>query len=111
MENQNKMPEVVMNYVAASNDKDISKMLSLFSDDAVVKDEGAAYNGIKEIGEWQTKIHKAYDFKMEIKKVEIKDNNYIVTTTLSGTFPGKNPVDVEQCFVIENGRITALNIK
>ncbi len=111
MENQTEIPNVIIDYVAASNAKDIAKVVSFFAEDTLVKDEGNTYHGINEVAAWQQKIHEAYDFQMLIKQVANTKDSYIVTTTLSGTFPGKNPIDVEQQFTIDKNKITALTIQ
>ncbi|NCD69765.1 nuclear transport factor 2 family protein [Mucilaginibacter agri] len=105
------IPTIIAAYITASNAKDISTVASLFAKDAVVKDEGAKYAGVEEIVNWQTKIHKAYDFRMEAKQIIEIENGFVVTTTLSGSFPGKNPIDVDQRFKINNGLIAELEIK
>jgi hypothetical protein len=48
---------------------------------------------------------------MEVKEVVLKEENYLVTTTLSGIFPGKNPIDVVQSFLIIDDKISELDIK
>ena len=47
-----KMPDVIDAYIQASNSRDADRFGSLFSEDAIVHDEGQEYRGVVAIRKW-----------------------------------------------------------
>ena len=72
----------------ASNKYDVQSILSCFSDDAFVHDEGKEFRGKKTIEGWIVKTIEKYKFHFE--PLTIKDDNVevIVAVEVSGTFDG-----------------------
>src|SRR6266849_870982 len=80
-----------------------------FTKDAVVKDEGHAHSGLAAIKAWKTAASARYSYTSEPFAVEQKDGRYIVTSRLTGNFPG-SPVDLRYAFGLERGKIAFLEI-
>ena len=58
-----KLPRVIKKYVDASNDHDVKSILSCFSDDAFVRDEGKEFRGKKAIEGWIVQTIEKYKFQ------------------------------------------------
>src|SRR5256885_1803454 len=56
------LPQIIQKYVDSSNRYDVQSILSCFSDDAVVHDEGETLHGKKAIADWITKTIAKYKF-------------------------------------------------
>ena len=106
---KNIIPKAITDYVDASNSRDTTKLLSFFTDDAIVNDEGKTYKGLNEIKAWRKLLTESYEFQMEILDIEPGQTNVIVTTRLTGNFPGKNPVDIQNHFKLTGDKIIELS--
>jgi ketosteroid isomerase-like protein len=104
-----KLPRIIGKYVDASNKHDVDSILSCFSDEAVVRDEGETLHGKKAIEGWIAKTIERYKF--QLKPLTIKDDNVevVVGVEVSGTFDG-SPVRLDYRFAIKNDKIVALTI-
>jgi ketosteroid isomerase-like protein len=103
-----KLPRIINDYVNASNAHDAKSILSCFSDDAVVRDEGERLHGTKAIEDWITKTIEKYKF--QLKPISIKDDNAVVVAVeVSGTFDG-SPITLDYHFTIESDKILSLTI-
>ena len=60
-----KLPRIIEKYVDASNAHDVRSILSCFSDDAVVHDEGETLHGKKAIEGWIAKTIEKYKFQFK----------------------------------------------
>lgn len=80
-----------------------------FTKNAVVKDEGHTHSGLAAIMAWKTAASARYSYTSEPIALEQKDGRYIVTSRLTGNFPG-SPVDLRYAFGLERGRIAFLEI-
>jgi hypothetical protein len=80
-----------------------------FTKNAVVKDEGHTHSGLAAITAWKTAASARYSYTSEPTAVEQKDGRYIVTSRLTGSFPG-SPVDLRYTFGLERGKIAFLEI-
>jgi ketosteroid isomerase-like protein len=106
---KNVIPRIITDYVVASNTRDITTLLSLFTDDAIVKDEGKIYRGLDGIKAWRKLINASYEFQMEVLDIELEQTSVIVTTWLTGNFSGKNPIDIQNHFKLRGNKITELS--
>ena len=104
-----KLPVVIDNYIHASNAHDVMSILSCFSEDAVVADEGETLCGKKAIEGWTAKTIEKYKFQFEPLSVNEDDGEVVVSVEVSGTFPG-SPVTLDYHFKIENEKILSLAI-
>ena len=102
------LPKPIAAYFAA--DKGDSETLSrLFTENAVVKDEGHTYKGRAAIKQWKTDTSTKYEYTSEPFVCEQKDGKTVVTSRLTGNFPG-SPVDLRFFFALEGDKIASLEI-
>ena len=105
-----KLPRIIKEYVDASNKHDVKAVLSCFSDDARVHDEGKALHGKKAIEGWIAKTIEKYKFQFKPLKVKHDDAEVVVAVEVSGTFDG-SPVTLDYHFAIANEKISSLAIE
>ena len=74
-----------------------------------MKDEGRTYTGVAAIKAWRTAGKAKYTYTSEQLSVRQKDGRTVVTSRLTGNFPG-SPVDLRFAFRLERGRIVSLEI-
>ena len=104
------MNQVIGRYLTAAPDNDVETVLSCFTDDAVVRDEGHTHRGAAEIGKWRAAAAAAYTYTIEVLGEEpAGDGRELVRARLAGTFPG-SPVDVTFAFTLRGGLISELVI-
>ena len=103
------LPIVLSNYFKAKNAHDVDAMLSAFSDEASVHDEGQDMIGRVAIREWMDETTRKYRVTVTPTGVGRADERTIVTARVSGTFPG-SPVELRYHFTIVSGKISGLKI-
>ena len=81
-----------------------------FSNQGVVEDEGQRHSGPAAIKAWKTAASAKYSYTSEPFSVERQDGRYIVTSRLTGNFPG-SPVNLRFSFHVERGKIASLEIQ
>src|SRR4029077_15451333 len=74
-----KLPVVIDNYIRARNAHDVKSILSCFSEDAVVRDEGETMCGKTAIEGWIAKTMKKYKFKSKPLSVKEDDGEVVVS--------------------------------
>ena len=104
-----KLPHIIKEYVDSSNRHDVQSILSCFSDDAVVRDEGEMLHGKKGIEEWITKTIEKYKFHFNPLSIKHDAAEIVVAVEVSGTFSG-SPVTLDYHFVVAGGKILSLGI-
>jgi len=104
-----KLPRIINDYVNASNAHDAKSILSCFSENAVVRDEGERLHGTKTIEDWIRRTIEKYKF--QFKPLSIKDEaaEVVVATEVSGTFDG-SPITLDYHFTIKGDKILSLTI-
>jgi len=102
------LPAPIAAYFAADK-LDGEAVARCFTKDAVVKDEGRTYAGLAAIKQWKADVSAKYTYTSEPFTLEQKDDMMVVTSRLTGNFPG-SPVDLRFCFRLERGKIAALEI-
>jgi RNA polymerase sigma factor (sigma-70 family) len=80
-----------------------------FTEAAVVKDEGHTHQGRAAIKQWKTDASTKYQYTSEPFAYEQKAEKFIVTSRLTGNFPG-SPVDLRFIFELEGAKIASLEI-
>jgi SnoaL-like domain len=102
------LPEPIAAYFAADrlNGEAVARC---FTGGAVVKDEGHTYTGLAAIERWKTEASAKYNYTVEPLVAQQKDNMTIVTSRLTGSFPG-SPVTLRFFFRLERGKISSLEI-
>jgi hypothetical protein len=102
------LPEPVAAYFAA--DKEGAEAVArCFTDTAVVKDEGQTYRGRAAIRQWKAEASAKYQYTSEPISCEPKDGMIIVTSRLTGNFPG-SPVNLRFFFGLDGDKISSLEI-
>jgi hypothetical protein len=102
------LPQPVAAYFTA--DRCDGEALSLcFTEHAVVQDEGHTYTGRAAIKQWKADASAKYQYTSELLGCERKDGKVIVTSRLTGNFPG-SPVDLRFFFGLEGDKIASLEI-
>jgi len=104
------LPSPIAAYIQAANRLDTAALLALFTENAVVEDEGKIYRGGQEISQWSKKSQSEYQFTLEAIDMTQADAKTVVTNRVSGTFPG-SPVTLRFHFTIEGDRIASLRIQ
>jgi hypothetical protein len=103
------LPEPLSAYFSAKNRHDIDAMLTPFSPDAVVKDEGQERRGLPAIRAWMEETTRKYHDTAEVTDVAETDRRTIVTAMISGDFPG-SPAQLCFAFTFEDDKIARLEI-
>jgi hypothetical protein len=103
------LPKVVAVLIKAQNEFDAVTYANLFSETAVVFDEGKAHKGRMEIEQWIDHSNKNYQSVM--KPLEYTENGTasVLTAECSGTFPG-SPITLKFHFDIVDGQIHRLKV-
>ena len=102
------LPEPIAAYFEADK-RNAEAVARCFTRQGVVKDEGQTHTGPAAITAWKTTAAAKYSYTSEPFAVEQKDDQYIVTSRLTGNFPG-SPVDLRYFFELERGKIASLVI-
>src|SRR5258705_188922 len=102
------LPKPIAAYFTADR-ADSDAFSQCFTENAVVKDEGHTYDGRAAIKKWKTDASAKYQYTSEPFAYEQKDGVTIVTSKLTGNFPG-SPVNLRFFFKLAGGRIASLEI-
>lgn len=83
-------PDVLRRYFDRQDDRDDpDALIALFSDDAVVVDEGRTRHGIDEIRAWRSEVATKYTYTTEIRAIDEREpGRYVVDGRITGDFPG-----------------------
>lgn len=103
------LPEPIEAYFTADRG-DGRAVARCFTNDGVVTDEGQTHSGTAAIEAWKTAASAKFAYLAEPVALEKSDRWYIVTSRVTGNFPG-SPVDLRYTFTLERGRIASLEIK
>ena len=102
------LPGPVAAYFAADKE-DGEALARCFTEDAVVKDEGRTHRGRAAIRQWKEDASTKYHYTSEPRACEQRDGTVVVTSRLTGTFPG-SPVNLRFFFVLEGDAIASLEV-
>jgi hypothetical protein len=102
-------PEPIAAYFDADKRGDAGAIARCFTKEAVVKDEGRRHSGRGAIRKWKTAATAKYSYSSQPLAVEQRDGGYVVTSRLTGDFPG-SPIDLRYEFRLERGKIASLEI-
>ena len=97
-------------YFTAVNGDDVDSAVQYFADDASVLDEGRTMHGRTDIRQWIVETKAKYHHTIEPLKSTEQDGKVVVTSRLSGSFPG-SPIEVRFTFLLQGGRISSLEIR
>ena len=104
-----KLSRIINDYINASNARDVKSILSCFSDEAVVHDEGETLHGKKAIEGWIAKTIEKYKFQFKPLSIKEDKGDVVVTVEVSGTFDG-SPVSLDYHFATADEKILSLKI-
>jgi len=102
------LPEPIAAYFDTDK-RDAEAVARCFTKQAVVKDEGQTHTGVAAIKAWKSAASAKYTYTSEPFAVDQKDGGYVVTSRLTGNFPG-SPVNLRFAFRLERGKIASLEI-
>jgi hypothetical protein len=102
------LPEPIAAYFEADK-RDGEAVARCFTKQAIVKDEGQTHSGTAAITAWKAAASAKYSYTSEPFAVEQREGRYVVTSRLTGNFPG-SPVDLRYTFGLERGKIAFLEI-
>ena len=102
------LPSPIVAYFKADK-HDGDAIARCFTAQATVKDEGRIHSGSAAIKAWKIDASTKYSYTSEPFAVAEKDGGYVVTSRLTGNFPG-SPVDLRFTFRIERNKISYLEI-
>lgn len=101
---------VITRYFEADARRDIDAIVALFSEEAVVVDEGQTYHGSAEIRGWQEGAVSRYQYTTELFGTQRTDGeSYLVTGRLTGNFPG-GTAELQWRFTVQMDLISRLQI-
>jgi hypothetical protein len=103
------LPPSIALYISAANQNATQSVQDCFTEDATVQDESKTFHGVEEIRQWITDTKAKYRHTIEPLAVRQAGQSTIVTSRLTGTFPG-SPIEVPFKFVLRNGKIAQLEI-
>lgn len=103
------LPKVLTDLIKAQNEFDAVTYANLFSETAVVFDEGKTHNGRPEIERWIDHSNKNYQSMMKPLAHTKNGTTSILTAECSGTFPG-SPITLKFHFDIVDGQIQQLKV-
>ena len=102
------LPGPVAAYFAADKE-DGEAVARCFTEAAVVKDEGRTHRGREAIRQWKEEVSTRFQYTSEPFACEQRDGTVVVTSRLTGTFPG-SPVNLRFFFVVDGDKIASLEI-
>lgn len=103
------VPPIVAEYLEAESVKDAHRVSLCFVSDGVVHDQGKDHRGQDAIRTWKEDADAKYRYVSEPLAASVHENTVTVRARLTGDFPG-SPVEVNQVFTLEDGRIVSLEI-
>jgi len=104
------VPAAVRRYFAADARRDVDGIVELFTDDAVVADEGETRRGRPEIRAWQEGPASRYRYTTEVLDVAAAgEDTFLVTGRITGDFPG-GTADLRWRFTVAGDLISRLEI-
>ena len=103
-----KLPDVISAYVEASNNRVAERFATLFTRDAIVRDEGQKHRGVTAIKNWFSSTVTKYAFTLRpIRLSRSKEAEIVLTAKMTGDFPG-SPISARFHFVLDQGKIAKL---
>ncbi|MDF2591157.1 MAG: nuclear transport factor 2 family protein [Clostridia bacterium] len=108
-----KIEQPIQTYFTSTSDSDKRAFLSIFSEDAVVFDEGREFRGLTKITEWSEQYHFASKLKLEVINIREESPQTIITAKVDGDFDKTglpDPLLLDFHFTVVNEKVTRLEI-
>ena len=112
MTNELTPPQPVANFVRAINDQDADRFLATFTNDAIVTDGGREFRGAPAIKEWSDREIFDVNVTVDVLDVADRDGQTVIIAKVDGAFDKTglpDPVLLEQCFILDGGKIAAFS--
>ena len=103
------LPKAVADYFAADKGGNAEAVSRCFTETAIVKDEGNTHAGRDAIRRWMADSAMRYTYTVEPFAVATEGNRAVVTSHLTGNFPGR-AVDLRYFFTVDGDKIAELEI-
>jgi SnoaL-like domain len=103
------LPAPVREYFNSRNTFNAESALAQFGDNAFVEDENMERRGRDAIREWIEETQTKYHPRFEVQAAERVGDSLVVTTLVTGTFPG-SPLRIDHAFVLSEEKINRLVI-
>jgi hypothetical protein len=104
------VPDVIRRYFVLDAERQIDLIIALFTDDAIVIDEGETRHGTTEIRAWQTGPASKYTYTTDVLATDsLTADRFVVTGRLTGNFPG-GTAELKWDFTVAANRISQLLI-
>ncbi|WP_293304925.1 nuclear transport factor 2 family protein [Pedobacter sp. UBA5917] len=103
------LPEVVARFIETQNNLDSKSYVECFTDAAIVHDEGKMHNGKEEIRQWIEHANSEYQSSMKPLNYEESGANGVLTSEVSGTFPG-SPIVLQFHLGLKDDLIDSLKV-
>jgi hypothetical protein len=103
------LAKIIADYFEADMHGHPEAVAKLFTEEAVVRDEGHTHTGRDAIRRWKANTSKTYTYTVEPFAMATSNGRTVVTSHLVGNFPG-SPVDLRYFFVLEDNGIADLEI-
>jgi len=104
-----KLPEVIADYINASNTHNVTAVLACFSSSATVRDQNQTISGKKLIKDWIANTIAKFESRFEPLRMREGDDETALLVNVTGNFPG-SPVTLNYQFKIKSGKILSLSI-
>lgn len=112
MNNELHVKKPISDFVRAINERSSDDFLAVFTENAVITDEGHEYHGIAAIKEWNAE--KNFGANITLNPIEITERNgkTILTAEVDGDFDKTglpDPFSMDLYFTVDESLITALS--
>jgi hypothetical protein len=104
------LPKPIELFMSSENTHDLEALADCFTARATVRDEGQTMQGLKAIKAWRLETSKKYRHTVEPLAVTVRDGKTVVSTTLTGDFPGSS-ITLDFVFTLEGAKIAALEVQ
>ncbi|KQX44658.1 nuclear transport factor 2 family protein [Paenibacillus sp. Root444D2] len=109
MREEKSLPEIVSDYIKASNEHDLESYMNTFADNGIIIEEsiGSMLVGSQEIGGYFQTYFINYRTCTEILEYDVNNNVIDMRVLFTGDFPGNKVIGIYQ-FFLESDRIVKL---
>ncbi|MFD1174808.1 nuclear transport factor 2 family protein [Paenibacillus puldeungensis] len=110
----NQLPQIINDFLNASNKPDPNAFVDCFSDDAIVVDEGQERIGKAAIKKWSDENHFGANVTLEPRNARRDDDEIIVACKVDGDFDKTglpDPLVLSYYFRMQDGKIARLYIE
>jgi hypothetical protein len=103
------LPTAIRSYLDTPNEQVGSRLSELFTEDAVVHDEGRTHVGLESIQRWNDDVASAFRFTREVIEYLVRGRAAVVRVRIDGNFPG-SPVELHHHFSLHGDKIALMTI-